>query len=116
MIYPKVSSEPFSLRMLASFRRFFRWLTKPHIVLSLIMLAVMFVMVIIPLYKLVETTATWQLSDYARPEDEEVGGLTMYHWIRMLTGIFGKIYTFTPLQHSMTVAIGSVVLSLLIGG
>jgi iron(III) transport system permease protein len=102
--------------MLASFRRFFRWLTKPHIVLSLIMLAVMFVMVIIPLYKLVETTATWQLSDYARPEDEEVGGLTMYHWIRMLTGIFGKIYAFTPLQHSMTIAIGTVLLSLFIGG
>ena len=106
----------FSQKFLALSRRFFRWLTKPHIVLSLIMLAVMFVMVIIPLYKLVETTVTWQLSDQSRPVDESVGGFTFYHWIRMLTGIFGKIYTYTPLMHSMTIAIGTVLLSLVIGG
>jgi iron(III) transport system permease protein len=45
-----------------------------------------------------------------------VGGLTAFHWVRMLTGIFGRIYTYTPLQHSMTIAIGTVVLSFMIGG
>jgi len=116
MIYPKVSSEPFSLRMLASFRRFFRWLTRPQVVLALIMLVLMFVMVIIPLYKLVETTVTWQLTDLSRVPDAVVGEFTLFHWIRMLTGIFGRIYTYTPLQHSMTIAIGTVLLALLIGG
>ncbi len=106
----------FSQKFLAVSRRFFRWVTKPHIVLSLIMLAVMFVMVIIPLYKLVETTVTWQLSDQSIPADESVGGFTFYHWIRMLTGIFGKIYTYTPLMHSVTIAIGTVLLALVIGG
>ena len=80
------------------------------------MLVLMFYMVIIPLYKLVETTVTWQSSDLSRVPDAEVGGLTAFHWVRMLTGIFGRIYTYTPLQHSMTIAIGTVVLSLLIGG
>ncbi len=107
---------PFSQRFTADSRRFFRWLTKPHIVLSLIMLVVMFVMVIIPLYKLVETTVTWQLSDLGRVPDAVVGDLTLFHWIRMMTGIFGKIYTLTPLQHSMTIALGTVLLSLFIGG
>ena len=116
MIYPKVSSEPFSLRMLASFRRFFRWLTRPQVVLALIMLVLMFVMVIIPLYKLVETTVTWQLTDLSRVPDAVVGEFTLFHWIRMLTGIFGRIYTYTPLQHSITIAIGTVLLALLIGG
>ena len=43
-------------RFVAGSRRFFRWLTTPHIVLSLIMLVVMYYMVIIPLYRMVETT------------------------------------------------------------
>jgi iron(III) transport system permease protein len=102
--------------MLAGSRRFLHWLTKPHVVLALIMLVLMFVMVIIPLYKLVETTVTWQSSDLSRVPDAVVGDLTIFHWVRMLTGIFGRIYTYTPLQHSMTIAIGTVVLSLLIGG
>ena len=111
-----ISQISISQRLTAGSKRFFRWLTKPHIVLSLIMLAVMFVMVVIPLYKLGETTVTWQLSDQSIPADEEVGDFTFYHWIRMLTGIFGRIYTYTPLQHSMTIAIGTVLLAFLIGG
>ena len=110
------SLVPFPQRFRASSRRFFHWLTKPHVVLALIMLVVMFYMVIIPLYKLVETTATWQLSDLGRVPDAVVGDFTLFHWVRMLTGIFGKIYTYTPLTHSMTIAIGTVVLALLIGG
>jgi iron(III) transport system permease protein len=86
------------------------------VVLSLIMLALMFVMVIIPLYKLVETTVTWQAHDLTRVPDAVVGELTIFHWVRMLTGIIGKIYTYTPLQHSMTIAVGSTLLALLIGG
>jgi len=108
--------QPLSMRLLATWRRFFRWLTRPQVVLALIMLVLMFYMVIIPLYKLVETTLTWQLSDLSRVPDATVGDLTLFHWIRMLTGIFGRIYTYTPLQHSMTIAIGTVVLSLFIGG
>ncbi len=36
-------------RINAQFRRIIRWLTSPHVVLSLIMLVIMFYMVIIPL-------------------------------------------------------------------
>jgi len=111
-----MSQTSFSQQLTANSRRFFRWLTRPHVVLSLIMLAVMFVMVIIPLYKLVETTLTWQITDLTRVPDATVGDFTLFHWIRMLTGIFGKIYTYTPLQHSMTIAIGTVLLAFVIGG
>ncbi len=111
-----MSQTSFSQQLTANSRRFFRWLTKPHVVLSLIMLAVMFVMVIIPLYKLVETTVTWQITDLTRVPDATVGDFTLFHWIRMLTGVFGRIYTYTPLQHSMTIAIGTVLLAFVIGG
>ena len=116
MAVPVTEPQTQAMRRLASWRRFILWLTRPQVVLALIMLVLMFYMVIIPLYKLVETTVTWQLSDLSRFPDAEVGGWTAFHWVRMLTGIFGRIYTYTPLQHSMTIAIGTVVLSLLIGG
>jgi iron(III) transport system permease protein len=91
MAIPTINSLPLSQRLRSRSRRFFHWLTKPHVVLALIMLVVMFYMVIIPLYKLVETTFTWQLSDLGRVPDAEVGGFTLFHWIRMLTGVFGSI-------------------------
>ena len=116
MAVPAIAPQSFSQNLRASSRRFLRWLTMPRVVMSLIMLAVMFVMVIIPLYRLVETTVTWQAHDLTRVPDAVEGELTAFHWIRMLTGIFGKIYTYTPLQHSMVVAVGATLLALLIGG
>src|SRR4030067_2839983 len=116
MLNPAPTYQPFSQRLQASSRRFFHWLTKPQVVLALIMLVLMFYMVIIPLYKLLETTVTWQPVDASRIPGAVAGEFTPFHWIRMLTGIFGRIYTYTPLTHSMTIAIGTVVLSLLIGG
>ncbi len=111
-----ISETPPSIRLQASLRRFIRWLTTPRVVLSLIMLAVMFVMVIIPLYRLVETTVTWQPIDLVNHPEAVDGELTLFHWIRMLTGRLGKIYTYTPLKNSMTVAVGSTLLALTIGG
>jgi iron(III) transport system permease protein len=108
--------QPFKQRLQASSRRFFRWLTKPQVFLSLIMLVIMFYMVIIPLYKLVETTVTWQLVDESRIPGAVEGKLTLYHWVRMFSGIFAQIYTLTPLQHSLTIAIGTVLLAFVIGG
>ncbi len=108
--------QSLSLRILAASRRFFRWLTRPQVILALIMLVLMFVMVIIPLYSLGETTVTWSQHDLTRVPDAVVGELTIFHWVRMLTGVLGRIYTYTPLQHSMTIAIGATLLALLIGG
>ncbi|MBN1318718.1 MAG: iron ABC transporter permease [Anaerolineales bacterium] len=113
---PEISPLPSSMRLLASCRRFIRWLTSARVILALIMLFLMFYMIIIPLYRMVETTVTWQPHDLTRVPDAVVGELTLFHYIRMLTGVFGKIYMYTPLQHSFTIAIGATLLSLLIGG
>jgi iron(III) transport system permease protein len=111
-----VSQQSSSLRLLASFRRFMRWLSSPRVLLSLIMLFLMYYMIIIPLYRMLETSVTWQPHDLTRYPDVEVGKLTIYHYVRMLTGVLGKIYMYTPLQHSFTIAIGATLLSLFIGG
>ncbi len=116
MQIPATSSQPFLLKLQASSRRFFHWLTKPHVVLALLMLGLMAVMVVNPLYQLVATTLTWQPVDASRIPGAVQGEFTLFHWIRMSTGIFGKIYTYNPLMHSMTIAMGTVVFALLIGG
>ena len=110
------SQNPRSLRVVAASRRFIRWLTSARVVLSLIMLVLMFYMVIIPLYRMVATTVTWQPHDLTRVPDAEVGTFTLFHWERMLTGLFGKIFLYTPLQHSIVVSLGASLLALVIGG
>src|SRR5512137_1765659 len=116
MAVPAISQQPFSLQIFATGRRFVRWLTSAKVVLALIMLVVMFVMVVVPLYQLVVTTLTWGPTDIPRHPEAVEGEFTIFHYVRMLTGRLGQIYTYAPLQHSMTVAIGSTLLSLLIGG
>ncbi len=100
----------------ARVRRFFRWVTTPHVILSIIMIAVMFYLVIIPLYRMLVTTITVADIDLRAIKDVEVGDLTMYHWIRMLSGEIAKVMTYEPLVHSVTVALGATFLALAIGG
>jgi len=80
------------------------------------MLVLTFYMVIIPLWRMVSTTFTWQLHDLTRFPDVEVGAFTLFHWTRMLTGTLSKIFLYTPIQHSLVIATGATLLALLIGG
>jgi iron(III) transport system permease protein len=100
----------------ASFRRFLHWLLRPHVMLSLIMLFLMYYMIVIPLYRMFETTFTWQMRDLISVPGAKLGGFTLYHYARMVTGQLSKIYLYTPLQHSLTIATGATLLSLVIGG
>ena len=108
--------EPLSVRILANLRKFLRWLTSPQVILSIIMLAAMFYMVIIPLYRMVRITITYSEKDLRYAQDAVVGAWTAFHWIRMLTGKIGKIMMYQPMLHSMTVSLGATLLSLAIGG
>ena len=108
--------RPASVRLLANLRRFVRWVTAPHVVLSLVMLVVLYYMVIIPLYRMLQTTLTWQARDVINVPGAVVGEFTLFHYIRMLTGDLGKIYLHTPLGHSFTVSAGATLLALVIGG
>lgn len=102
--------------LMPSLRRFIRWLSRPHVILSLIMLLLMYYMIIIPLYRMLETTLTWQMRDLIGVPGAELGGFTLFHYARMVTGELSKIYLYTPLQHSLTIATGATLLALVIGG
>ena len=107
---------PLSVRILANLRKFFRWLTSPQVILSIIMLAAMIYMVIIPLYRMVRITITYSEKDLRYAKDAVMGAWTAFHWIRMMTGKIGQIMLYQPMLHSMTVSLGATLLSLGIGG
>ncbi len=111
-----ISQTPFFERNVARSRRFFRWLSSPRVVLSLIMLVVMFYFVIIPLYKMLETTLTYQEKDIFRVPDAEVGALTPFHYLRMFSSEMSKPYLYDPLVHSMVISFGATGLSFIVGG
>ena len=102
--------------LLARVRRFIRWLSRPHVILSLIMLLLMYYMIIIPLYRMLQTTFTWQMRDVSAVPGATLGGFTLYHYGRMVTGALSEIYLYTPLRHSLTIASGATLLALAIGG
>lgn len=103
-------------RFQANVRRTWRWLTTPQVVLSIIMLAVMFYMVVIPLYRMVMTTFTFSESDVRYAPGAVPGEFTLFHWLRMLTSEINKIMTFEPLLHSLTISSGATMLAFVIGG
>jgi iron(III) transport system permease protein len=111
-----ITEIPFSLRFVASSRRFLRWLTSTKVVLSLIMLVILFYMVIVPLYRMFETTFTFQPKDIFRVPTAVVGEFTFFHYIRMLTSEFSKPYLRDPLVHSLEISFGATGLAFAMGG
>lgn len=105
------SSSP----LLARIRRFVRWLTSPRVVLSLIMLALMAYLVILPLYRMIVTTITYQERDFLHVPDAVVGELTIFHWVRMLSSEISSVLLYAPLQHSLVTGLGATLLAMLIG-
>jgi iron(III) transport system permease protein len=101
--------------MLAASRRFTRWLTSAHVVLALIMMAMMIYLILVPLYRMLETTLTFQEKDVLFVPDAVVGGFTTFHWVRMLASQISKVMLFAPLQHSLVTAAGATLLALVVG-
>lgn len=107
--------QPISLRLLATSRRFMHWLTNAHVILGLLMLALMVYLILVPLYRMLETTFTFQERDIYHVPDAVPGDFTLFHWMRMLTDPISEVMTYAPLQHSLVVSIGATLLALIIG-
>lgn len=115
MAVSAVMQQPPSVRLLATYRKFVHWLMSPKVILALVMLAMMAYLILVPLYRMLETTVTFQDRDVHFVPDAVVGELTTFHWVRMLTGDIAEVLTYTPLQHSLVVSIGATLLAMLIG-
>ncbi len=115
MAAPEIMPQSRSLQMLAASRRFIRWLTSAKVIMALFMLVLMVYLILVPLYRMVETTVTYQERDIHLDPNAVVGQLTIFHWVRMLTGEVAEVLTYAPLQHSLVISVGATLLALLIG-
>ncbi len=113
-----VSRHPensFANQTLSGLRRFFRWLTDPKVALALIMLALMIYLIIIPLYRMVVTTITFQAKDLITHPNAVEGQFTLIHWSRMLASKISKVMLYAPLQHSLVVSAGATAIAMFLG-
>ena len=115
MTVSSTSENSFLKRALASSRRFIRWLTDPKVTISLLMLVLMIYLIVIPLYRMVFTTFTFQEKDIVTHPDATVGAFTFFHWVRMLTSKISKIMLYAPLQHSLVVSAGATAIAMTLG-
>ncbi len=115
MAFPSISQEPQSNRMLAASRRLLRWLTRPNVLLGLIMLLMMIYLIIIPLYRMTSITLTYQDRDIKSHPEAIAGDFTFYHWSRMLTSKISAVMLYAPLQHSLVVSTGATLIALVLG-
>lgn len=105
-----------SKNLMANYRRFARWISNPRVVLSFVLLLVMFVLVLVPFYRMIQTTLTYQERDVFRVPDAEIGSFTLFHYIRMLASEVSSMYLYQPLMHSLVIGFGATALALAIGG
>ena len=109
------STDPISQNLLAKARRFYRWLSTPQVILGLLMLALMIYLIIIPLYRMVSTSLTYQQKDIINVPGAVVGQFTFFHWTRMLFSKISTIILYAPLQHSLVVSFGATFFALILG-
>ena len=111
-IYPEQTGfQSFYARL----RRFLRWLSRPEVILAILMLVLMIYLIVIPLYRMVFTTLTFQEKDVVSQPGATLGEFTFYHWVRMLTSKISKIMLYTPLQHSLVVSAGATLIAMILG-
>ncbi len=115
MTVSSISRQTFLPHLWAILRRALRWLADPKNVLSILMIVLMFYLIVIPLYRMLATTLTFQQKDIITHPDAVVGEFTLYHWARMLTSKISKIILYAPLQHSLVVSAGATAIAMFLG-
>jgi len=115
MAVTRLPEKSFTNTILSSGRRLIRWLTDPKVALALIMLVLMIYLIIIPLYRMVVTTVTFQAKDLITHPNAVEGQFTLFHWGRMLFSKISTIMLYAPLRHSFVVSVGATAIALFLG-
>ncbi len=105
-----------SALLVPTLRRAWRVLTRPHVILGIVLILLMLYLVITPFLAMIQTTFTWQTSDQRiTREFTTEGEFTFFHWLRMFNSQLSQTMVWTPLMNTLTVAITTSFLTLVIG-
>ncbi len=98
-----------------SARRAWRKLTRPHVIVALIVLALLLYLVITPLLIMIQTTITWQPEDVRLVRGITPGEVTLFHWDRVFNSIISETMLWTPLWNTLITSIGISIFALTLG-
>ena len=96
-------------------RRAWRKLTRPHVLVAGVMLALLAYLVITPLLIMIQTTITWQPEDARLVRGITPGEFTLFHWERVFNSIISQTMLWTPLQNTLVTSIGISIFALTLG-
>ncbi len=110
---PRKGTSP---SLIPAVRRAWRVLTRPYVILGIVLVLLMLYLVITPFLAMIQTTFTWQTSDQRiTREFTTEGEFTLFHWLRMFNSQLSQTMVWTPLMNTLTVAITTSFLTLVIG-
>lgn len=96
--------------------RLFYQMRSPQFFISLVLVAVLAFLILVPLYGLVVRTFTWTFSDLRLSRDAVPGQLTTQHWERLLLGSVRDSFFTRPFLHTILTGGVSAVIAVLLGG
>lgn len=96
-----------------------RWvwhkLTRPHVLLGILLIVAMLYFVMTPLYILIRTALTWQPEDVRLARGVVPGQFTLFHFQRVFRSAISQAMLWVPLRNTLLVSIGVSVLALSFG-
>ncbi len=98
-----------------SVRRAARALTRPQVVIGIILFVLMLYFVLGPLLIMAQTTVTWQPEDRRLADNVVPGEFTLFHWLRVFNSQISQTMLWTPLVNTLYTSIGISFFALTIG-
>lgn len=99
----------------AAFNRFKNYIRQPHIIISLILLAILLLIVIIPFTKMIKDSFVWQFADIRLSKTASPGDFTLFHWKRIFTSRLTNNVLLRPLINSLSTSLCVSFIAMLIG-
>jgi iron(III) transport system permease protein len=88
---------------------------RPHIVISLILLALLLFIVLLPFAKMVEDSFVWQSADVRLSRSAQPGAFTLFHWKRLFFSPLTRNTLIRPLLNSISISLSVSACAMIIG-
>ncbi len=98
-----------------SFSRFKNYIRRPHIVISLILLAILLFIVLVPFARMIRDSFIWQFADTRLSRNALPGEFTLFHWKRVFSSALTQNILVRPLFNSLTTSLSVSACAMFIG-
>lgn len=102
-------------RLFQIYSRFKNYIRRPHIVISLVLLAILLFIVLLPFAKMVQDSFVWQFADIRLSRDASPGEFTLFHWKRVFASVLTKNTLLRPLYNSLAISLSVSACAMTIG-